>query len=142
MSWCLGRPDQPTCNVGEIQIFVRQKDKFQVNCFWTDVLVHKILISTEKEIACGLTLNVWVWDPIQNNIRNHSMMQNSYFLNFLTLFWYIFCFKQFCCCSSQFSSSLLSEYQNFVQKLLVLITFFISELWFNTAIKSIFHWNW
>ena len=41
MSWCLGRPDQPTCNVGEIQIFVRQKDKFQANYSWTDVLVHE-----------------------------------------------------------------------------------------------------
>ena len=29
MSWCLGRPDQPTCNVGEIQIFGNQKDNFQ-----------------------------------------------------------------------------------------------------------------
>ena len=29
MSWCLVRPDQPPCNVGEIQIFINQKDKFQ-----------------------------------------------------------------------------------------------------------------
>ena len=29
MSWCLGLPDQPPWNVGEIQIFINQKDKFQ-----------------------------------------------------------------------------------------------------------------
>ena len=49
MSWCLGRPDQPPCNVGEIQIFVKQKDKFQANSSWTYVLAHKQFISTEKK---------------------------------------------------------------------------------------------